>query len=108
MINMLFMLLTSNCTAITSCVKCIDQSCNFCHKKTGTSQNMCISSDQSCENENYIKYMDKNGCLDILGGDAKPSVRYIIGSLIVIIAIAVDVSFRLFARSQARENYDHL
>ncbi|KAK8898706.1 hypothetical protein M9Y10_000998 [Tritrichomonas musculus] len=85
----------------TNCLKCVDtDGCGFCRTdklcyKAKFLKTNCTSGDSSTTRDRK--------CVAELGGDANPVVRYIVGTVFIIVAILVDLSCRfLYKKPKAQ------
>lgn len=84
------------------------ETCFYCFGKT-ESENRCISSlalnETTCD---HVTRQTDLKCIETLGGDAIQMNRYIIGSVVIAVAITVDLIVRFCSREKVRDEYAHL
>mgnify|MGYP001063749385 CR=1 FL=1 len=86
--------------ANNSCLLCIEQpGCFYCH-----STHSCdiAENNETCP---VLSFKRDLQCVKMLGGDANPMVRYIIGGCFAAVAIAVDLIVRFCSREPAANEY---
>ncbi|EAY14203.1 hypothetical protein TVAG_373360 [Trichomonas vaginalis G3] len=94
----------------SSCLLCMqhDNECFYCFgekKELHKCVSLTYANSTTCTHK--TKETDA-ACVQLLGGDAVPATRYIIGSVILAIGIIVDLVVRFCSSSKPRDEYAHL
>ncbi|EAY09363.1 hypothetical protein TVAG_417850 [Trichomonas vaginalis G3] len=94
----------------SSCLLCMEHKdeCFYCFGKT-ENENRCVRNvalnETTCE---HVTRQTDRQCIETLGGDAIQTNRYIIGSVVIGVAIIVDLIVRLCTKPKVHDEYAHL
>ena len=76
-------------------------------KETQKSKCVAIAAYNETECAHKTRQVDKK-CVEMLGGDAVDTTRYIIGSVVLALAIITDLVVRFCSKPQVKDEYAHL
>lgn len=102
---------TDKCAAYnSSCLLCMQHNteCFYCHNAK-SSLNKCVSLEHY-NNETCVHKTNTTDsqCVQLLGGDAVPLTRYIIGTVILVAGLTIDIIVRFCSGTKHRDEYAHL
>ena len=101
-----------DCSAYnSSCMLCMQHKdeCFFCFEED-TQQSRCIKLEAYNETSTctHKSREEDKQCVETLGGDAVDTTRYVIGSVVLVLAIVTDLVVRFCSRNSAKDDYAHL